>query len=868
MAAAHLAQVVAVSKPPGLSFHTDAEGNLGLVARLRALLAGQAQSGGGGGADGWAAAGWGGAPPPERLWPVHRLDSVTSGIVLFATSPHAAGLLSRAFREKQVVKYYVALSGRRPSKSQGSVVGDMERGRAAGWRLTRGRSDPSVTRFVSAGLPALRPGVRAFLLRPETGRTHQLRVALKSLGSPVLGDPLYAAVGDAASEARAYLHAAALRLRLEDGALLQVVDAPRDGELFAAAPFQELFASWFPPGAAGDEGPWLSRWPLLASDGRHTVRRNGSLGGGVPNSPKRYGVAAASPPSPKAPRVRSPPILSPEARRIAALFAKYLEAGKPVTTLANATSGAYACETLKTCSERGEPVHAAACTAIIDHKAISCVAEAATPDYAKMSAVVGVLSKAFGAGAVAKGMGNIWGKAFKDNDNLKRGKPTAVAKAYIGANKPAERLAYVERVAAEAVATLARQRCPPLSKEALADLERAGALGGGSGGGGRRLSPLLAPRQRDVAPGGSGGGGGSSGMATRQSVERSSADQYLAGRRSSSSRNYREKVGSPPWPRRGALFDMPDDDLEHAAPAEGREGAQGPPPQQQQQHAASGDAGQARGGARAQGGGPLPPLPAALAAEEQGGGVLPQPPAAPAAAAPAAAGEQGGGTAALGGGAAAPDGAAAIDARRWSIQVNGDCQGAIAVRKTLGNQRLAAIASWEEVREPLLSMDAYFGEQQLDLKLSFERIPLDTSSKETVMDGLRLYMPAAGGDAFPASYSALRGAGIVLKPGYGGMLLIRFKPGADVHLWRASLQLLGEPGDAAQMAGQSVELSAAGAAKRLAAKVMATLHADTEGKAGAPSFWRAVKELNAQPHLAGQATLLSAALAGFNKITI
>lgn len=61
--------------------------------------------------------------------------------------------------------------------------------------LTRGTRDPAVTRFTSAAVAGRRPGLRAFLLKPETGRTHQLRVALKSLGSPLLGDEVRAGRG-------------------------------------------------------------------------------------------------------------------------------------------------------------------------------------------------------------------------------------------------------------------------------------------------------------------------------------------------------------------------------------------------------------------------------------------------------------------------------------------------------------------------------------------------------------------------------------------------------------------------------------------------------------------------------------------------
>lgn len=63
------------------------------------------------------------------LWPVHRLDSVCSGCLVLATRREAAGELVAAFRARSVHKYYVALSDRQPVKKQGSVVGDMEKGR-------------------------------------------------------------------------------------------------------------------------------------------------------------------------------------------------------------------------------------------------------------------------------------------------------------------------------------------------------------------------------------------------------------------------------------------------------------------------------------------------------------------------------------------------------------------------------------------------------------------------------------------------------------------------------------------------------------------------------------------------------------------
>ena len=105
---------------------------------------------------------------------------------------------------KQMHKYYVALSARKPSKKGGRVVGDMDRSRRGQWKLLRTADNPAITAFVSqavaSGDTSDMASLRAFLLKPHTGRTHQIRVALKALGSPILGDPMYAAAKDTAKE--------------------------------------------------------------------------------------------------------------------------------------------------------------------------------------------------------------------------------------------------------------------------------------------------------------------------------------------------------------------------------------------------------------------------------------------------------------------------------------------------------------------------------------------------------------------------------------------------------------------------------------------------------------------------------------------
>ncbi|KAL4522403.1 hypothetical protein Ndes2437A_g07183 [Nannochloris sp. 'desiccata'] len=155
--------ILVVNKPPNIAFHNSGDTSLGAVTLLRQQL----------------------GPNYPRIYPVHRLDAMTSGAMMFAKSPDIVREIIQKFKAKQVSKYYVAISARKPSKKMGSVVGDMTRGRRGSWMLQRTtETSPAVTRFIASAVPG-RPGKIAFLLKPETGKTHQLRVALKSLGSPV-----------------------------------------------------------------------------------------------------------------------------------------------------------------------------------------------------------------------------------------------------------------------------------------------------------------------------------------------------------------------------------------------------------------------------------------------------------------------------------------------------------------------------------------------------------------------------------------------------------------------------------------------------------------------------------------------------------
>lgn len=247
-----------INKPAGLSFHRSPDGSdPGVLPMLRA-----AQVRGDLAVDG-------------RLYAVHRLDRVTSGLLMVAKSAEAASQVSSLLRQHSIHKYYVALSGRKPSKKQGRVSGDMARSRRGSYKLLRTSDNPAVTAFISSHYDARDGGEtdleanvqirarRAFLLKPLTGRTHQLRVALKCLGSPILGDGMYAAVADASLETRAYLHAAALRIpagcsALSDGGhAIEVICAPTEGHAFLTEAFSRIWTSWMPPNAIGHEDAWL-----------------------------------------------------------------------------------------------------------------------------------------------------------------------------------------------------------------------------------------------------------------------------------------------------------------------------------------------------------------------------------------------------------------------------------------------------------------------------------------------------------------------------------------------------------------------------------------------------------------------------------
>jgi len=151
---------------------------------------------------------------PEALL-VHRLDRDTSGVMIFALTPHAQRHLGLQVEKRQMKKTYIARVWGEVAEAEGTIDlplivdwpnrprqhVDFESGKQAitDWKLLRRQA-----------------GTTRMRLTPRTGRSHQLRVHMKELGHPILGDPFYAE-GAASDFPRLMLHAESLRFRHPDG---------------------------------------------------------------------------------------------------------------------------------------------------------------------------------------------------------------------------------------------------------------------------------------------------------------------------------------------------------------------------------------------------------------------------------------------------------------------------------------------------------------------------------------------------------------------------------------------------------------------------------------------------------------------------
>ncbi len=157
---------------------------------------------------------------------LHRLDKPTSGLLVVALTREAYDGLRRAFEERRVRKFYWAISARAPGKPSGVIKRPIvEKGGDEGERARRGV--PKTAHVSAGGKPALTAyrvvdaNDRGALIecRPVTGRLHQVRVHLESIGCPIFGDGVYGPRWVADASGRLALHAHRL-----------VFEHPRTGE--------------------------------------------------------------------------------------------------------------------------------------------------------------------------------------------------------------------------------------------------------------------------------------------------------------------------------------------------------------------------------------------------------------------------------------------------------------------------------------------------------------------------------------------------------------------------------------------------------------------------------------------------------------
>lgn len=139
---------------------------------------------------------------------VHRLDRDTSGLLMVALNPTMHRHLSRLFAERAIQKHYLGVCEGVIQGSHGALstpIGRLSRQPPRYGIHPEGRTSLTLWRCLTTSLDKSR-----LSLTPLTGRSHQLRVHLASLGHPLVGDPIY---GEARSTERLHLHAEGLRFR-------------------------------------------------------------------------------------------------------------------------------------------------------------------------------------------------------------------------------------------------------------------------------------------------------------------------------------------------------------------------------------------------------------------------------------------------------------------------------------------------------------------------------------------------------------------------------------------------------------------------------------------------------------------------------
>lgn len=160
---------------------------------------------------------------PLRPGIVHRLDRNTSGLLITAKNQASFQRLKQQFQDRRIIKRYLALIVGRVKDDQGIIAKSITISRKGGRRsaLLDKRAKKAITRYV------VKKRFAEYTLldvQIETGRTHQIRVHLASIGHPVAGDREYKFKRQICPDGltRQFLHAYYLKFRLSNGKLLEL----------------------------------------------------------------------------------------------------------------------------------------------------------------------------------------------------------------------------------------------------------------------------------------------------------------------------------------------------------------------------------------------------------------------------------------------------------------------------------------------------------------------------------------------------------------------------------------------------------------------------------------------------------------------
>jgi len=204
-------EVIVLNKPQGLVVHPGAGNHSGTLVQgllyYNKQLANQFQD------------------DPTRPGIVHRLDKDTSGLIITAKNPESLEILSSQFRDRTTEKYYLAIvKGRLPAR-RGDIESFITRdeNNRKKFKVHKSRGKHALTRY-----EVIQAWDRYSLvkLKLETGRTHQIRVHLLSMGCPIVGDSIYARKDNNVGDVSLMLHSWKLGIILPGELEMRHFEAP------------------------------------------------------------------------------------------------------------------------------------------------------------------------------------------------------------------------------------------------------------------------------------------------------------------------------------------------------------------------------------------------------------------------------------------------------------------------------------------------------------------------------------------------------------------------------------------------------------------------------------------------------------------